>query len=355
MLALLALLAPVALPATVASAGVLVPRGFVAVTNGEGSLQISEFKLDGTPVRRLTSGPANHNFPSVSPDGAKMVYMGDEGGLAEIYARPLVTGGTPTQLTHAPLTATSPNWSADGKRIVYSALRPGSPAYQIFVSAADGSNPIQLTDTMDSGNTQPVFSPDGSRIAYINGRRVPATGVFGAPSTVFTNQLWMMAADGSGAAALTDGTRDAYPEWLNQTTVMFAREDAASGTSTILSTTVDGQLRNQSFSLHLIEPRPLPDGRSYGATAEDQSGLHLVRVSRADGAALTARSASDFRVQRLGLPSAEGSAFTMSWVLGDVADPGRPQPWVAIFALCAVGLAALVALAGTIKVRNNRN
>jgi hypothetical protein len=136
---------------------------------------------------------------------------------------------------------------------------------------------------------------------------------------------------------------------------MFAREDAASGTSTILSTTVDGQLRNQSLSLHFIEPRPLPDGRSYGATVEDQSGLPLVRVSRADGAPLTARSASDFRVQRLGLPAAEGSAFTMSWLLGDVADPGRSQPWVAIFALCTVGLAALAALAGAMMIRNNRN
>ena len=331
-----ATLVVLALPCGAMAAAVPEPVGFVAVTNGEGSLQISQFKLDGTPVRRLTTGPADHNYPSLSPDGTRLVFTGEEGGVAELYTRPFAVGGTATQITHQPLTATSASWSPDGTRLVYSALLPATPAYEIFVSAADGSHPVQLTHTTDSGNTQPAFSPDGKWIAFING----------GPGAGFTNRVWVMAADGSDAAPLTAGPRDAYPQWLDARTVMFAREDPVSRTSRIISITLDGFEQNQSPSLHFIEPRPLPDGRSYGATLADAAGLHLVRVSRADGSPLSGSGGEAFEVQSLGVPPAEGSAFTMSWLLA-AAPTAVPlyRPAIFVYLICALGLTALIGAA----------
>lgn len=59
------------------------PSGFVAVTDGDGSLQISQFTVDGALVRHVTSGPANHNYPSVSPDGKRVVFAGGGGGYGD--------------------------------------------------------------------------------------------------------------------------------------------------------------------------------------------------------------------------------------------------------------------------------
>lgn len=59
--------------------------GFVAVTTGSGTSQISAFRLDGSNERHLTTGPANHHYPSLSPDGTQLLYTGDEGNREEVY------------------------------------------------------------------------------------------------------------------------------------------------------------------------------------------------------------------------------------------------------------------------------
>ena len=321
------------------------PSGFVAVTNGSGSPQISQFTLDGVLVRRLTTGPANHNYPSLSPDGKQLLYTGDEGGTPEIYRRDLAGGAPATQLTRPPLISTSPSWAPDGNSIAYSALPPGGAAYQIFLARPDGSRPVQLTHTTDSGNTQPAFSPDGSRIAYINGREMKTPGANGSSITLFGNRIWVVDVDGSSAAPLTPGPRDAYPQWLDPATVFFAREDVDAQTSRIVSVGLDGREQGQSpIDQHFLEPRPLPDGRAYGATIEEGAALHLVRVSRADGATLKTSAPSDFLVERLRVPPADGSAFTLAWIMaGSPPAPSETRPPVGVIAL---SVACLLLLAG---------
>lgn len=308
-----------------ASAANTVPVGFVAVTNGSGSLQISQYGLDGKVVRRLTSGPAKHNYPSVSPDGRRMLFTGDEDGDSEIYSRRLEDSAAPVQLTRAPLRAFSPGWSPSGDSIVYSALAPGDAAYQIFAARPDGSHPVKLTSSVDSGNTQPAFSPDGRRIAFLNGRK---GGV---------DRIWVMNADGTGAVPLSAGPRDAYPAWLDAGTLLFAREDLTQGTARIMTVDLGGRERDASpATQHFIEPRPLPDGRSYGATVEQDGGLHLVKISRTDGALFTSAAPSRFVVDRLPVSQREGSSFTLAWILGEAARRST-QPLL-VHGLAAAGL-----------------
>ncbi|HEX9364928.1 MAG TPA: hypothetical protein VGA47_14225 [Candidatus Dormibacteraeota bacterium] len=340
--------------AAIAAAPPPVPSGFVAVTDGAGSLQISQFTLDGALVRRLTTGPTNHNFPSLSPDGRQLVFTGDEGGRSEIYRRDLRPGAPATRLTREPITATSPSWAPDGKSIVYSALVPGAAAYQIFVAHADGSSPAQLTHTTDAGNTQPVYSLDGRRIAYISGHEATAPGANGSAITMFVNRIWVMGADGSNPRPLTSGPRDAYPQWLGSETLFFAREDVARDTSAILSVGLGGQERSQSpEALRFIEPRPLPDGRSYGATIEESGGLHLVRISRADGALLNVSRPSDYLVHRLRLPATDGSAFTLAWIMSPA--PAEKSGNAVLMVVIALALVAvlLIGSLGVVRLKKN--
>ena len=64
-------------------------------------------------------------------------------------------GSKPTRLTDGSGEETFPHWSPDGKKIVYTSGRSsfmwdallGEGSYEIYVMNADGSNPVQLTDS----------------------------------------------------------------------------------------------------------------------------------------------------------------------------------------------------------------
>ncbi len=68
-------------------------------------------------------------------------------------------------------------WTADGRALVYTARvagsgEPWSTNFDLFTVPADGSEPARnLTTANLAWDTQPVFSPDGRRLAYLAMRR----------------------------------------------------------------------------------------------------------------------------------------------------------------------------------------
>jgi Tol biopolymer transport system component len=95
-------------------------------------------------------------------------------------------GTKPKQITHR-LSSVSPDWSPDGKRIVFGL--EGSSSASIATMAADGSDIRNLTPK--GFQTQPAYSPDGKWIVYE--RDIGPTD----------NGVWIMRADGSDKQRLT--------------------------------------------------------------------------------------------------------------------------------------------------------
>lgn len=105
--------------------------------------------------------------PVLSPDGTQLVYvLRTTDKKADRTVRTLwrtaASGGTPQQLTRGEAD-TSPVWSPDGSQLAFLRAKDG-PA-QIWLLPAAGGEPEQLT-TLAMGAGTPQWSPDGTRIAF---------------------------------------------------------------------------------------------------------------------------------------------------------------------------------------------
>jgi dipeptidyl aminopeptidase/acylaminoacyl peptidase len=102
--------------------------------------------------------------PQLSPDGRWVAYQIGVPDVAanrsrtQIYVVP-AGGGEPKQLTSGPSSATTPRWSPDGRKIAF--LNGG----QIWTMDPDGSDKKQVT-RISTGADGPVWSPDGRLIAF---------------------------------------------------------------------------------------------------------------------------------------------------------------------------------------------
>lgn len=174
---------------------------------------------DGSGLRQLTSFQTlDFNYelhglnlpddqPSFSPDGTKIVFTSnrDNGpriGLSdqgfEIYVMD-VNGTNIQRLTNSPGLDTEPVFSPDGSKIAFTSARSGN--LDIWVMNANGSNPQRLT-TSAQEDIEPAWSPDGTKIAFAR--------VLGKDE----KDVFMMNADGSNQHQLTFASgQDHDPSW----------------------------------------------------------------------------------------------------------------------------------------------
>jgi Tol biopolymer transport system component/tRNA A-37 threonylcarbamoyl transferase component Bud32 len=105
-------------------------------------------------------------WPDFSRDGEWVTYV----AYPEMTLwRSKVDGSQRLQLSFPPMSAVSPRWSPDGKRIAFMANVPGQP-YQIYVVSAEGGSPQQLLRE-ERNQDSPSWSPDGNSLVF--GRLTP--------------------------------------------------------------------------------------------------------------------------------------------------------------------------------------
>jgi hypothetical protein len=129
--------------------------------------EVSVVNLDGSNLKRVGFGSS----PSLSPEGTRVVYIGPNVDRPSdgFYITDLASGNT----TLLPGTATgdiNPLWSPDGSRIAFtrgpSSGLIGAPGpYNVVVVNEDGSNLRQLTDGVDA-NYAMAWMPEGNRLLY---------------------------------------------------------------------------------------------------------------------------------------------------------------------------------------------
>jgi Tol biopolymer transport system component len=105
-------------------------------------------------------------LPELSPDGRTIAFAGDveDPGNVDIYTVG-VDGTGLRRLTKDPHVDTSPDWSADGREIVFE-REDGQGHAELFVTQADGSGERQLTTNQVTNDSGPDWSPDGRTILF---------------------------------------------------------------------------------------------------------------------------------------------------------------------------------------------
>lgn len=162
---------------------------------------------DGSNLTQLTTTDANEWSPSWAPDGSRIAFVSDGGGIFSIYLMN-PDGSDVTLLTEGVF----PTWSPDGERIAFDRIVDNRRS--VWVINADGTGEREVT-SHDGYHSGPGWSPDGSHLVYAsdpNASRVDCEGQFNERNC--NTDIYVIGVDGSNPTRLTEDPGPAgFPEW----------------------------------------------------------------------------------------------------------------------------------------------
>ena len=206
--------------------------------------------LDNLEKHPLTFPPPailGDSNPVFSPDGKNVAFLRDYLDAQEVFILP-VQGGTPRQVTFDKRMILGVSWNADGRDLIYSSNRGGTPG--LWRISAHGGTPERLPVGAGGRALRPTVARKGNRMAYTNVNftseiwraELPSGGLKPSPPAKFITsteleegpqyspdgrrivfqstrtgnyEIWRCDADGSNLVQLThfDGPLTGTPRW----------------------------------------------------------------------------------------------------------------------------------------------
>jgi serine/threonine-protein kinase len=115
-------------------------------------------------TRQLTTGTTLKEYPSISPDGEWIAYVGIGPAGRDLFKIPF-RGGTPQRLTFTGALVAGPVWSPDGSRIAFGAPHQGTPKVWVISHDGGAARPFEQTVLAGEVNADLAWAP-GSEIVY---------------------------------------------------------------------------------------------------------------------------------------------------------------------------------------------
>ncbi len=157
----------------------------------------------------------------VAPDGKSFVFD----MLGDIYSLP-INGGEATAITNGIEWNYQPRFSPDGKHIAFISDRAGGD--NLWIMAADGSNPTAVSEESEHIVHTPNWSPDGNYLA--------ARKSFTSTRSIAAGEIWLFHNSGGKGVQLVKrplGKKDqkniAEPAWSADSKYLYYSQDITSG------------------------------------------------------------------------------------------------------------------------------
>ena len=226
---------------------------FVSINGGVGEMAISPngkeiaftargevfvTSVDGSLTKRITNTPEQERFVTFSPDGKSVVYASERDGRWSIFKTTRIRETeepfffAATLLKEEPLVQNKldnylPNFSPDGKKL---AFIEGRRTLKVLDLASNNTTTLMTPEDlyhMGDGDQSFSWSPDSKWILFDWGK------------TLSNSEILLLAADGSKRVNLTEsGYGDSSPKWVNdgKQMIWFSNRDglksyATSGSS----------------------------------------------------------------------------------------------------------------------------
>src|SRR5262249_36943937 len=147
---------------------------------------IYRLKLSGpakgrAPVRFCPSSSSEVS-PQFSPDGTIVVFSSSPSGNGELWVCNNDGSGA-TQLTSLGGYSGSPEWSADGQRVVFDHIVTGADNWEVMVASAEQAFPLRVTSRIANG-WRPSWSKEGKWV------------YFGSEDANKMSQIWRIPSQG---------------------------------------------------------------------------------------------------------------------------------------------------------------
>ncbi|HKF05147.1 MAG TPA: winged helix-turn-helix domain-containing protein [Candidatus Sulfotelmatobacter sp.] len=133
---------------------------------GTNYFELYEVTLPNGSIRKLRSEiSGDAEAPITSITGNKLAYQLNQHRNANIWRKDLLHPQTTAiEIIASSRVSEQPQYSPDGKYIAFQSDRGGN--FEIWLSRADGSNLVRLSDLKNAQTGTPNWSPDGSKIAF---------------------------------------------------------------------------------------------------------------------------------------------------------------------------------------------
>jgi Tol biopolymer transport system component len=250
----------------------------------------------GQPIRQ-TLHPRSDWEPNWSPDGRHLVYTSNRyDSSQEIYMLSVAnkTQGnfdrSVTRLTNHPENNDNlPAWSPDGKRIAFSSYREEN--WDIYVLDVEDLPQGTVSDKLTrltihpDNDLAPTWSPDGTRLAFTHVEDTNGNGYLDGQDT---GEIYMMNADGSNMIRLTDNlANEGGPAWSpDGTRIAFWSTRDANQEIYVMNADGSGQMNLSNHLAKDTHPTWSPDSRRL-AFVSDRDGNDEIYLMNADGSGQT--------------------------------------------------------------------